>query len=167
MQWHQERGTLEPGRTGNAYNCLELFAATLAVRSFLKDHTVVSVLLQFDIQMAVAYINNLGWGWGGGTVSPLLTQLAKELWMWALSKNIILVAEHIPGITNCMADAESRTWTNRMDWSQHPRVIQKDNSSVGSVGGGPICILSVQSTATILQLETGPVSGSHRRFQQQ
>ena len=57
VQWHQDRGTLEPGRAGNAY---KLLAATLAVQSFLKDHTAVSVLLQLNNQTAVAYINNLG-----------------------------------------------------------------------------------------------------------
>ena len=41
-------------------NCLELLAATLAMQSFLKDQTAVSVLLQLDNQTAIAYINNLG-----------------------------------------------------------------------------------------------------------
>jgi len=59
-------------------NCLELLAATLAVQSFLKDQEGVSILLQLNNQTAAAYINNLG-----GTVSPRLTNLAKDLWMWA------------------------------------------------------------------------------------
>ena len=33
----------------------------------------------------MAYINNLG-----GTVSSQLTELAKELWLWALNKDIHL-----------------------------------------------------------------------------
>ena len=81
-------------------NCLELLAAILAVQSFLKDQAGVSVVLQLDNQTAVAYINNLG-----GTVSPQLTRLAKDLWMWALSKDVVIAAA---GITNCVADAESR-----------------------------------------------------------
>ena len=47
-------------------NCLELLAADLAVRTFLKYRQGVSALLQLDNSMAVAYINNLG-----GTVLPL------------------------------------------------------------------------------------------------
>jgi len=41
-------------------SCLELLAATLAVQTFLKGQTAVSVLLQLDNQTAVVYINNLG-----------------------------------------------------------------------------------------------------------
>ena len=36
---------------------------------------------------------------------------------------------------------------------------------MGSIGDGPICIPSVQSAATILQLETRLISGSCRHFQ--
>ena len=86
-------------------NSLELLAATLAVKSFVKDQKGISVLLQLDNQTAVAYINNLG-----GTVSPQLTDLAKALWLWALSRDLVLSAEYIPGATNCVADVESRTF---------------------------------------------------------
>ena len=48
-------------------NWLELLAADLAVRTFLKDHHRVLVLLQLENSTAVAYMNNLG-----GTVSPAL-----------------------------------------------------------------------------------------------
>jgi len=117
--WSQEEQELH-------INCLELFAATLAVQSFLKDQVGVSVLLQLDNQTAVAYVNNLG-----GTVSPQLTRLAKELWMWALARDIILAAEHIPGITNCVADAESRTRADRTDWNLHPEIFKKINQQWG------------------------------------
>ena len=41
-------------------NCLELLAATLETKTFLKDQVGVSVLLQLDNHTAVAYINNMG-----------------------------------------------------------------------------------------------------------
>ena len=68
-------------------NCLELLAATLAVKTFLKDASGISVLLQLDNTTAVAY---------GGTVSSQLTELAKELWMWALDREIALSAQECP-----------------------------------------------------------------------
>ena len=107
-------------------NCLELLAATLALKSFVKDRTGIAVLLQLDNQTAVAYINNMG-----GTVSPQLTDLTKDLWMWALSKDIVLSAEHIPGTTNCIADAESRTLTDRTDWKLHPQLFKMINQMWG------------------------------------
>ena len=73
-------------------NCL---AAMLAAKTFLNDASVVSVLLQLDNPTVVAYINNMG-----GTVSSYLKDLGKELWMWALNKDIILTAQHIPGVSN-------------------------------------------------------------------
>ena len=82
-------------------NCLELLAATLAAKTFLKHKTRVSVLLNTT---AVAYINNLG-----GTVSKELVDLAKSLWMWCLERNIHITAQHQPGVQNVIADAESRT----------------------------------------------------------
>ena len=115
-------------RTGGAWsvqeqtmhiNSLELLAAMLAAKTFLKDTSGVSVLLQLDNATAVAYINNMG-----GTVSCQLTDLAKELWMWALNKDIILTAQHIPGVSNTVADMESRTVHDRSDWMLRPRTFQ-------------------------------------------
>ncbi|XP_065890962.1 uncharacterized protein [Dysidea avara] len=107
-------------------NCLELLAATLAVKTFLKGHSEMSVLLQLDNQTAVAYINNMG-----GTVSSQLTDLTKALWMWALSKDIILAAEYIPGVVNVVADAESRSMQDRTDWKLHPKLFQEINQKWG------------------------------------
>jgi len=111
---------------GMHINCLELLAATLAVKTFLKDLTGMTVLLQLDNQTAVAYINNMG-----GTVSPQLTDLAKTLWMWALARDIILTAEYIPGVVNVVADAESRSMQDRTDWKLHPKLFQQINQRWG------------------------------------
>ena len=91
-------------------NCLELLAADLAMKSFLKGLRGVSVLLQLDNSTAVAYINNLG-----GTVSPALTSLAKSLWLWALERDILITAQHIPGVSNTVVDFESRLERDRSD----------------------------------------------------
>lgn len=40
--------------------CLELLAATLAAKTFLKHKTRVSRLLRLDNTIAAAYINNVG-----------------------------------------------------------------------------------------------------------
>ena len=81
-----------------------MLAATLAVKTFLKDKSRMSVLLRLDNTTAVAYINNLG-----GTVSKELVDLAKSLWMWCLERNIHITAQHLlPSVQNVIADAESR-----------------------------------------------------------
>ena len=91
-------------------NCLELLAATLAIKTFAKSGSGLSVLLRIDNTTAVAYINNLG-----GTVSKELLELAKSLWMWCLERNIHITAQHLPGVLNEIADSESRTMVDRSD----------------------------------------------------
>lgn len=110
-------------------NSLELLAATLAVKTFMKDSSGTSALLQLDKKhnaTAVAYINNMG-----GTVSTQLTELAKELWMWALEKDIFLSAQHIPGVSNTIADLESRTLRDRSDWMLCPCIFMAINRIFG------------------------------------
>ena len=74
-------------------NCLELIAATLAVETFAKNRTGISILLRIDNTTAVAYINNFG-----ETVSKELITLARNLWMLCLEKNIHIIAQHLPGV---------------------------------------------------------------------
>ena len=63
----------------------------------------------------------------GGTVSPQLTSLVRSLWLWALQKDVILTAQHIPGISNCVADTESRTIRDCTAWELSPVVFNKIN----------------------------------------
>ena len=60
-------------------NCLEILAASLAIKTFARNQTDTSILILIDNTTAVSYINHLG-----GTVSPRATTLTKELWMWCL-----------------------------------------------------------------------------------
>ena len=98
-------------------NCLELLAATLAVHTFLKNKTRISVLLRLD---------NLG-----GTVPKELVDLAKNLWMWCLKRNIHITAQHLPGVQNQIADAESRTMIDRSDWRLNPVLFRRIVTSLG------------------------------------
>ena len=111
--WSQQEKTLH-------MNGLELLAATLAVKTFLKDQENKRVLLLLDNQTAVAYINNLG-----GTVSAYATKLARDLWMWCLRRDILLTAQYLPGKENVKADTESRVMRDRSDWMLNPLIFQR------------------------------------------
>ena len=100
-------------------NCLELLAATLAVKTFLKGQINKRVLLLLDNQTAVAYVNNLG-----GTISTQATRLARELWMWCLERDISLTKQHLPGKENVIADTESRVMRDRSDWMLNPSIFR-------------------------------------------
>ena len=88
----------------------------------------LSVLLRIDNTTAVAYINNLG-----GRVSRELLRLAKTLWMWCLERNIHIIAQHLPGVLNHIADAESRIMRDRSDWKLDPRLFQKIDQALGPI----------------------------------
>ena len=68
-------GPWSPEETQFHINCLEILAAFLATRTFMKDKRDTSVLLLIDNTTAVAYINHQG-----GTVSSMETEIAKDLW---------------------------------------------------------------------------------------
>ncbi|XP_068696744.1 uncharacterized protein [Montipora capricornis] len=100
-------------------NYLELKASFLALKTFLKDKSHVSVSLQLDNTTAIAYINNKG-----GTRSPQLMTLALEMWDWCQERDILLIASHIPGRDNVSADKESREFTDMSEWKLDPIIIQ-------------------------------------------
>ena len=59
----------------------------------------------------------------GGTVSK---DLAKSLWTWW---NIHIIAQHLPGVQNVIADAQSRTMRDRSGWQLNPVIFM--NSAEG------------------------------------
>ena len=61
----------------------------------------------------------------GGTVSPKLNTIVRELWLWCMNRDITLVAEYLPGILNTIADEESRVMRDRSDWMLNPMVFHK------------------------------------------
>ena len=92
-------------------NVLELMAAGLALKSFTKEKRKCHVHLRLDNTTAVAMITKMG-----TTRSPPLLQAAKHIWDYALQKEIILTAEHLPGVTNTLADKLSRVFQDSSSW---------------------------------------------------
>ena len=60
----------------------------------------------------------------GVTVSPQVTNVAQELWMWCLERNILLTAQRLPGKENVIADAGSRVMKDHTNWKLNPSVFQ-------------------------------------------
>lgn len=109
-------------------NCLEILAASLAVQIFIKDRSDLTVLIMIDNTTAVSYINHLG-----GPVSPLATELTKQLWMWCLERNVTLKAQYLPGKENMRADRESRVMRDRSDWILNPKIFNRILAVLGPV----------------------------------
>ena len=105
-------------------NFLELKAAFLAIRTFLKDQTNIHALVKMDNRTSIAYINRKG-----GTHSKKLSDLACQLWSWCLNRGITIQAEHIAGIDNVTADWESRVFLDPADWKLCRRVFSRSGEN--------------------------------------
>lgn len=92
-------------------NCLKLLAGAFAIKTFAWNKAQMRIRLLMDNTSAVFYINKMG-----GTKSPILAQLALDLWHWSLQHNLVLEAQHIPGVLNVRADRESRILVDHNDW---------------------------------------------------
>lgn len=107
-------------------NCLELMAAFLAFKCYLKNRKSIHVLLKIDNMSAVAHINKMG-----GTVSPALNSLNKEFWLWCMEREISVQAQHLVGKLKNTADAESRDTKDRHNWKLCQQVFQSINIIFG------------------------------------
>ena len=98
-------------------NYLELMAAfqVLGFQLLQPKHSAV-----LDSKVAISFINKKG-----GSHSKSLSQLAILLWEWCLRRGLTIHAEHIPGIPNYMADAESRKPVEGSDWKLDPPIFRK------------------------------------------
>ena len=126
--WHLQiiGGPWSEEETRMHINCMELLTVTLAVQSFAKGKTRISILLRIDNTTAVAYINHLG-----GTISRDLVKLTENLWIWCLERNIHITAQYLPGSLNTIANAESQTLIDRTDWKLNLIVFHKTDQHWG------------------------------------
>ena len=112
----------------NHINYLELLAAMFAVKSFAKDRREAHVHLRMDNRAAVFYVNLLG---RGGTHSSVMSRLATQMWQWCLERNISLIAEHLTGTDNYIADKESRTFQTLAERQLHQEVFKQILETLG------------------------------------
>ena len=107
-------------------NYLKLLAAFLALKSFARQETSISILLRLDNVTAIAFLNRMG-----GTHSQSLSRLAVQIWDWCIERNITIHAEHLPGKQNVRADWESRHMTDSSDWQLHRDIFLQLQESFG------------------------------------
>src|ERR1051325_9985310 len=106
-------------------NQLELKAIFFTLLAF-KQVSSQPVLIKTDNTTCVAYINHQG-----GTMSANLSRIAEDLWKLCLKRSITLLAEHIPGVKNVIADQASRMKTTKNEWMLRPVIFQQINKLWG------------------------------------
>lgn len=60
---------------------------------------------------AVSTVSHMGTGH-----SQYCNRVARDIWLWAITKNVWLSAAHILGKINCDADSVYRQLDNSMEW---------------------------------------------------
>ena len=105
--------------SGEHINILELMAVELAVHTFLRDKYNITVHLQVDNMTALSYVAKMG-----GTKCHVLVVIAKRIWEFLTSRQIMITVEYIPSILNVTADWESRNHKDSSDWQLDPQIFQ-------------------------------------------
>lgn len=90
-------------------------AVLLALKSLVSLQRNIHIQLFIDDSTTIAYLNHRG-----GTHSKALSDLAVEIWLWYLERGISIHAEHIPGVYNLVAVAESRMALDPNNWKLMP-----------------------------------------------
>ena len=83
-------------------NVLECKSVLFGFQCFFRHTFNCSILIRSDSSTVVAYINNQGGS------SPILCDLALELWDFCIKRNISILASHLSGVSNTRADRLSR-----------------------------------------------------------
>jgi len=102
-------------------NWLELQAVWLTMQALEEMLIGSAVEVLSDNSTTVAYINKQG-----GTRSATLCALALQFWQWCRERRIHVVATHIAGVNNVLADALSRGSTDHpTEWTLHKSVFHR------------------------------------------
>ena len=100
-------------------NRLELLAAWLTIQCFCKEAKNSHIKVLSDNTTTVAYLNDLG-----GKKSEC-NRLARQIWEWCYTNGNWITASHLPGTLNCVADAESRSVHDNMEWKLNPVLFER------------------------------------------
>lgn len=92
-------------------NVLELKAILFGLKSLCKHKSNTHIKILTDNTTALHCINNMG-----SCRSLACDNASRDIWHWAIDKNIHVSASHIPGILNEEADAESRKTEHLLEW---------------------------------------------------
>ena len=111
-------GLVAPDERGLHINVLELRAVFLGLRHFASRYRKRTILLHLDNTTAVAFINRQG-----GTRLRTLCDLAVQMGVWGMRRDLSLEARHIPGVVNVSADAISRQHFTDPEWHLDPTVF--------------------------------------------
>ena len=128
------RDGVSSGGSWNAIECTwhinvkELLAVFLTLKTFCKSESDVHINVGIDNTTSIRYLNRQGGR------KRALNAIAREIWVWALERNIWLSGSHVPGVLNVEADTASRKdYALDSEWKLNPMIFHKINNLFGPV----------------------------------
>ncbi|XP_013393362.1 uncharacterized protein LOC106161058 [Lingula anatina] len=102
-------------------NVLEIKACLFGLQALCNECRDIHIRLLVDNTTAVTYVKNMG-----GSHSLQCNEVARDIWQWAINRNIWLTVAHVPGVANVIADRESRKkYQSETEWMLNPIVFRK------------------------------------------
>ena len=115
------RGSVDSPGVKPPYQCSGIVSHQ--INPFNVFENVQSQISPFPIgqyMSALSYLMKMG-----STQNKEMIAITKEIWGFALSKEIMLTAEYLPGRLNVMAHWASRIFKDSSEWLLSPRVLQE------------------------------------------
>lgn len=100
-------------------NAKELLAVLFGLKSLCNQVSNTVILILSDNTTTVSYVNNMG-----GITSKSCNRVAHLIWSWCESQGNWLIAAHIPGKDNDIADGLSRNFSNNVDWQLSDEIFR-------------------------------------------
>ena len=158
----QTSGPWSPAEQSLHINCLELLAATLAIQTYAKEKSGISILLRLDNSTAVAYINRKGGGGGGGdSVTNAVTTYKGPV-------AVVHEEEHPPSSSAPTRSSEYDRGQGVQIMVRQVRVeaisnlIPENQPATGTTVHRPVCKQAIITAPSVCELETRPSSSGHR-----
>ena len=90
------------------------------LQTFCNELQETHIRMKCDNTTAVACINRMA------STKPTLMALTREIWLWAIQRNITLSVEFLPGRLNTIADEQSRLVENLdAEWMIQPSIFNQ------------------------------------------
>ena len=148
-QWNLQESRLH-------ISLLELKAINLALLTFYKLFSLKAAHFPVDNATALSYLMKIH-----GNGNKEMTVLAKETWKFALSRNIIITGEYLPGKLNVRAIG-IQDFSGFQPMVVLPQGVSNYKSKLGYPRDRSVCLLSFPSTLHLYGLETRSSQSGNR-----
>ena len=120
-------GGMVKGGEAFSHKCSRITGIKIAILSFKKNLSHLTIHVQVDNKVALEYLLKMG-----GTRNPQFLKINKSIWNYLLSHQIKITSEYLPSRLNVRADWESRNATDSSDWKLHQKVFLKITKLLGT-----------------------------------